>query len=238
MSKRLLLAVTAWLHLHAVAAPPGTPLVCNAAETAKVCKVYNPKLDTDSPEERRFLSALEACAGPDNYGQSDDDAHPGRQKRYSDCQDDPTINALRLKSNEVGDAIRKKHDWYQRRCDPRYASTRVCGTSPADQAAGKSNATTGRTTERGPILTAVDPKAEAERQAAAQRKADAARDQAENERLRQVAKARADEELQKVARDAKDRDRCLARGNTNDCGCARFFPSPPPPPGVARTCSK
>lgn len=122
----LMCALLALFCSQAIAADQKAPLVCNAAETAKVCKGWSDetKLVLGGPDSDRFYSALADCAGPDNYGQQGP-----KQQLYIDCQNKADIDEVRLKANAVDDAKRRNFSWMQKRCSLKYPQDRVCGTS-------------------------------------------------------------------------------------------------------------
>ncbi len=209
------------LNALAVTADPKAPMVCNAAETAKVCRDYDPKkeLVLKGPAQDKFSAALDTCAGAD--------ANNFSSKRYSDCQDDPEITKLRAAANAADNVLRANHAFMRSRCDAGWAKGRVCGPSvdkqvtSAQPGAGASKSGSASN----PTLTRVEsnnkPSAE---QIAATRKA------AEANRKRKAEEA-ADIKAKQAAGKAKAQEReelarasCMKPGGRGQCACMRFFP--------------
>jgi hypothetical protein len=209
------------LNAFAVTADPKAPMVCNAAETAKVCRDYDPKkeLVLGGPAQEKFNAALNACAGAD--------ANNFSSKRYSDCQDDSEITRLRAATNAADNVLRAKFAFMRSRCDPGWAKARVCGPS-VDKQVTSAQPGTGASksgSASNPTLTRVEnnnkPSAE---QIAATRKA------AEANRKRKAEEA-ADIKAKEAARKAKAKEgeemaraSCMKPGGRGMCSCARFYP--------------
>lgn len=204
----------------AVTADPKAPMVCNAAETAKVCRDYDPKkeLVLGGSAQDRFSTALHACAGAQiDYS----------SKRYSDCQDDSEITKLRAAANAADNVLRANHAFMRSRCDAGWAKGRVCGPS-VDKQVTSAQPGTGASksgSASNPTLTRVEssnkPSAE---QIAATRKA------AEANRKRKAEEA-ADIKAKQAAGKAKAQEReelarasCMKPGGRGQCACMRFFP--------------
>ncbi len=215
-------ALISFFSLNAVAATgdPKAPMVCNAAETAKVCRDYDPKkeLVLGGPAQERFNTALHACAGVEiDYS----------SKRYSDCQDNSEITRLRAAANAADNVLRANHAFMRSRCDAGWAKARVCGPS-VDKQVTSAQAGTGASksgSASNPTLTRVEsnnkPSAE---QIAATRKA------AEANRKRKAEEA-ADIKAKQAAGKAKAQEReelarasCMKPGGRGQCACMRFFP--------------
>lgn len=205
--------------LNAVAADPAAPMVCNAAETAKVCRDYDPKkqLVLGGPAGDKFHSALDACAGPKiDYA----------SQRYSDCQDYPEITRLRAAANAENNVLRAKFAFMQSRCDAGWAKSRVCGPS-VDKQVQSAKSSTGASKSGSaslPTLTRVETNKVSAEQVANARKA------AESNRKREAAEA-ADIKAKEATGKANARKReeearaiCMKPGGRGQCGCGRFYP--------------
>lgn len=222
-------ALIPFFSLSAVAADAPAPMVCNVAETAKVCRDYDPnnKLVLGGPAGEKFESALHACAGSKiDYA----------SQRYSDCQDDPEITRLRAASNAESDVLRAKFAFMKSRCDPGWAKARVCGTSVDKQVqSAKSSAGASKSGSASmPTLTRVETNKVSAEQVANTRKA------AEADRKRRAAEAadiKAKEATGKAnaqKREEQARAFCMKPQNRGDCGCSQYYPPDP----KATVCSK
>lgn len=210
-------ALIPFFSLNAVAADATAPMVCNAAETAKVCRDYDPKkqLVLGGPAGDKFHNALEACAGPIDYA----------SQRYKDCQDNAEITRLRDATNAEDNVLRAKFAFMQGRCDPAWAKSRVCGPSVDKVQSAKSGTAASKSGSASmPTLTRVETNKVSAEQIANTRKA------AESNRKREAAEA-ADKKAKEATgkanaqkREDETRAMCMKPSNRGQCGCGRFYP--------------